>query len=47
VLDLEDHTRLVESLEARDGCLARQITQEYVNRSFRELEEQIRAIKKE
>ena len=42
-LDLEDHTRLVESLEAKDGYLARQITQEYVHRSFRELEQQIRA----
>lgn len=41
-LDLEDHTRLVGSLEARDGHLARQITQEYVHRSFRELEQLIR-----
>ncbi len=40
-LDLEDHTRLVESLEERDGHLALQITQEYVHRSFRELEQQI------
>ena len=43
VLDLEDHTRLLESLERRDGSLAQQITQEYVRRSFRELEQQIRA----
>ena len=41
VLDLEDHTRLVESLEAGDGSLAQQITQEYVHRSFHELEQQI------
>lgn len=46
VLDLEDHTRLVESLEARDGQLARQITQEYVHRSFSELKQQIRATEK-
>jgi len=42
VLDLEDHTRFLESLERRDGHLAQQITQEYVHRSFRELEQQIR-----
>ncbi len=41
VLDLEDHTRLLESLERKDGHLARQITQEYVHRSFCELEQQI------
>ncbi|HDL85881.1 MAG TPA: GntR family transcriptional regulator [Candidatus Acetothermia bacterium] len=46
VLDLEDHTRLMDSLERRDGHLAQQITQEYVHRSFRELEQQIRAIEK-
>jgi DNA-binding GntR family transcriptional regulator len=58
VLDLEDHTRLLESLEEQhtrllesleeqDGHLAQQITQEYVHRSFRELEQQIRAAEKE
>ena len=47
VLDLEDHTRLLESLEARDGPLAQQITQEYVHRSFRELKQQILAAEKE
>lgn len=47
VLDLEDHTRLVESLEARDGVLARQVTQEYIHRSFRELEQQIRGAEEE
>ena len=47
VLDLEDHTRLLESLERRDGHLAQQITQEYVHRSFRELEQQIRDAEKE
>ena len=47
VLDLEDHTRLLESLEKRDGPLAQQITQEYVHRSFRELEQQIRDAEKE
>lgn len=47
VLDLEDHTRLLESLEEQDGHLAQQITQEYVHRSFRELEQQIRAAGKE
>lgn len=46
-LDLEDHTRLLESLERRDGYLAQQITQEYVHRSFRELEQQIRAAERE
>jgi DNA-binding GntR family transcriptional regulator len=47
VLDLQDHTYLLESLEARDGHLVHQITREYVHRSFRELEEQIRATEKE
>jgi len=47
VLDLQDHTYLLESLEARDGHLVQQITQEYVHRSFRELEQQIRATEKE
>ncbi len=47
VLDLEDHTRLLVSLEERDGRFARQITQEYVHRSFRELEQQIGAAEKE
>jgi DNA-binding GntR family transcriptional regulator len=47
VLDLEDHTRLLESLEERDGHLAQQITQEYVHRSFRELEQQICGAEKE
>ena len=47
VLDLEDHTRLLESLEEQDGNLAQQITQEYVHRSFRELEQQIRDAEKE
>ena len=41
MLDLEDHTRLIESLERKDGHLAQQITQEYVHRSFLELEQQI------
>ena len=47
VLDLEDHTRLLESLEERDGRFAQQITQEYVHRSFHELKQQIRAAGKE
>lgn len=47
VFDLEDHTRLLESLEKQDGHLAKQITQEYVHRSFRELEQQIRASEKQ
>ena len=46
MLDLEDHTRLIDSLEKRDGRLAQQITQEYVHRSFRELEQQIHAAEK-
>ena len=47
VLDLEDHTRLLESLEEQDGNLAQQITQEYVHRSFCELEQQIRNAEEE
>jgi DNA-binding GntR family transcriptional regulator len=47
VLDLEDHTRLLESLEEQDGHRAQQITQEYIHRSFCELEQQIRAAGKE
>jgi len=42
-LDLEDHSRLLKSLEAQNGRLARRITQEYVHRSFHELEQQISA----
>lgn len=40
-LDLQDHTQLLEALEARDGGRARQITEEYVHRAFQELEQQI------
>ena len=47
MLDLKDHTHLMESLEARNGPLAQQITQEYVHRSFRELEQQIHTVVKE
>ena len=47
VLDLEDHTRLLKSLEERDGRSVQQISQEYIHRSFRELERQIHAAEKE
>ena len=40
-LDLQDHTQLLEALEARDAGRARQITAEYVSRAFRELKQQI------
>jgi len=40
-LDLQDHTQLLEALEAREGGRARQITEEYVHRAFQELEQQI------
>ena len=46
-LNLEDHTRLLKSLEERDGRSALQITQEYIHRSFRELERQIHVTEKE
>jgi len=40
-LDLQDHTQLLEALEAREGGRARQITEEYVHRAFQELRQQI------
>lgn len=41
-LDLSDHARLVKALENKDGDGAQALTEEYVRRSFKELEEQIR-----
>jgi len=43
-LDLEDHTQLLEALKSRDGVWARQVTVRYVNRTFRELESQMRTL---
>lgn len=40
-LDLDDHAKLIKTLENEDGEGAQAITEEYVHRSFRELEEQI------
>lgn len=41
-LDLHDHAELLEALENRDAEAAQAITEDYVRRSFHELEEQIR-----
>jgi len=43
-LDLEDHKQLLEALESKNGVRARRVTRRYVNRSFRELESQIRVL---
>jgi DNA-binding GntR family transcriptional regulator len=40
-LDLQDHTQLLQALEARNGEKARGITEKYVHRAFKELEQQI------
>ena len=41
-LDLNDHAELLKALESKDGEAAQAVTKEYVHRSFREIEEQIR-----